>query len=792
MIEQYDLSERGRKLREQTMNSEPSICAQRLRIITRAYQQYENEPVIIKRAKALYDILNEMDIYILDDELIVGNQGSSPRCAPLFPEFSSDWVEREIDSFSTRKADRFMVSEQDKKEIKELLQYWKGKGTKDKALAILPELAKDCHSSLVFILTSLASVTGHIIIDNQMLLGLGLIGVKDRIKKYRESLDYANPEDIEKIVFYTAAEIACDAVINFAGRYAALARSKAEKEKDPVRKNELLKIARVCENVPAYPAQNFHEAVQSVWMAQLILQIESQGHGISLGRFDQYVYPYYQKSIEAGEICAGDAYEIIESFFVKLNEVNKARDGVASLAFGGYPMYQNLMVGGIDTLGRDCTNDISYLCADATRNLQLPQPSFSVRVHRFSPRELLRRSIDIVRTGVGMPAFFNDDALVPTIMDLGVCLKEARDYGIVSCVEPQVPGKTEGYDAGGFLNISKVIEITLNNGTDPRTGLKLGLETGEADSFTSFDDFMDAYNKQVEHFAKLQVQADNVIDMIHGQWTPMPFRCLFVHDCLERGKVIETGGAVHNYTACNPVGLANAADSMAVLKKLVFETKEVPLAVMRDALNANFEGHEELRQRCINGVEKYGNDHDFVDNLAFEVANAFFKAYTKYRNPRGGRYHPGLQSASTHALFVDAAGATPDGRVVRDLLADGGVSAAQGRDKKGPTALINSVAKLDHYSATNGTLLNIKFHPSAVEGEAGCNNLLALLRTFFDRGGHHVQFNCTDSKMLRDAQANPEKYPSLVVRVAGFSVLFSSIDKTLQDDIINRTEQTIA
>jgi len=425
---------------------------------------------------------------------------------------------------------------------------------------------------------------------------------------------------------------------------------------------------------------------------------------------------------------------------------------------------------------------------DAAMNLKMPQPSFSLRVHKHTPRTVLERSMEIVRTGIGMPAFFNDEALIPTVMDTGASMEEARNYAIVSCVEPQVPGKTEGYDAGGFLNLAKVVEIVVNNGKDPRTELTLGLRTGEVESFRSFQEFFAAYQAQLEHFVKLQVQGDNIIDTIHGIHAPMPFRALFIQDCLARAKTLEQGGATYNLTACNPVGLANAADSLQVIRKLAFEDKTASLREIRDALLDNFAGHEMLRQRCINDVNKYGNDCDDVDNMADETAAVFFAAYKKYKNPRGGKFHPGLQSSSTHALFIDAAGPTPDGRKYRDLLADGGVSAAQGRDLRGPTALIRSVAKLDHNSATNGTLLNIRFHPSALEGKHGASNIIALLRTYFDMGGHHVQFSCTDSEMLRDAQQNPENYPSLVVRVAGFSVLFNAIDKALQDDIINRTE----
>jgi len=783
------ITTRGKKLKEQLFSYTPEICPERAKIITEAYMENEHEPAIIKRAKALYRILDEMSIFILDNELIVGNMCSKPKGAPVFPEFSTDWIERELDTFETREADKFIVSQETKKILREVLPYWRGKTTKDKSIAIMPEEVYNAHKSLVFILTSLASVTGHIMIDNEQLLKVGLLGIKQSAQEYKAKIDLVLPQNMEKMLFYKAVEIVCDAVINFANRYADLAKRMAGKENNSQRREELLSIAEVCGNVPARPAKSFHEAVQSCWFVHLVLQIESQGHGISPGRFDQYIYPYYKSDLESKRIDEHFATEILESYWVKLNEVNKVRDGVASLAFGGYPMFQNIVVGGIDAKGKDVTNELSYACIEVTKELKLPQPSLSVRIHKNTPGEMFDKSVELIKTGLGMPAFFNDEAIITTILPLGMTLEEARNYGIVSCVELQVPGKTEGYDAGGFLNIAKTIELTLNNGRDPKTGQKLGLETGEAETFNSYQEFFQAYKQQIEYFCRLQVIGNNVIDVVHGELTPMPFRALFVQDCLAKGKVIEQGGAKYNYTLCNPVGVANAADSMAVIKKFVFEEKKLTLKEMRDMLNKDFEGYEEIRQMFINGAPKYGNDDDYVDEIAKDITNAFFNAYVKYRNPRGGVFHPGLQSSSAHALFVDAVGSTPDGRTRKDLLADGGVSAAQGRDINGPTALIKSVAKLDHYKATGGTLLNIKFHPSALEGSSGRENVIALIKTYFEMGGHHIQCNCISSDMLKAAQKEPDKYPTLVVRVAGFSVLFNSIDKTLQDDIINRTEQ---
>jgi len=781
---------RVESLKERVMSIKPEISAERAKIITEAYMEHEGKPYAIIRAKALEKILNEMSIYINEGELIVGNLASKPRGACVYPEFSYDWILDEMDTFQSRSSDQFIISEDAKKTLLRVLPYWKDKTTKDKALKIIPQDAINAHKELIYILTALGSGLGHIAVNYEKVIKMGLSTIKSEAMSKISSLDMTEPESIEKRVFYESIIIVCDAVVNFAARFAQLAMKMVEEEKNEERKKELQHIAEVCSNVPERPARSFYEAVQSFWFIQLTLQIESNGHSISPGRFDQYMYEFYKNDTEKGIMDQEKAKEILGCLWVKFNEINKVRDRIGSLAFGGYPMFQNLIVGGVDKYGNDSTNDLSYLCIEVTKQLKLPQPSLSVRISSKSSRSFIKAACELSKMGTGLPAFFNDDVIILILTANGHTIEDARNYAEVGCVEPQCPGKTEGLYSGGFLNLCKVLEITLNNGNNPLTGNSLGLATG--DEFSTFKEFYAAFKQQLDHFIRLQGIADNCIDTVHGQYVPTPLVSCFVDDCLEKGLDVRRGGAKYNYTSPNAVGLANVADSLAVIKKVVFDEGKLTLQQLRQVLNKNFEGFEDLQQYFLNGIPKYGNDNVYVDELAKIVAYDYCEEFKKLKNVRGGIFQPGLQSISAHALFVGALGATPDGRKMEELVSDGGISAAQGRDRNGPTALIKSAAHLDHLAATNGALLNIKFHPSAIEGGKGTDNMIAVIKTIFDLNAQHIQFNVVSSDTLKDAQKHPEKYEDLVVRVAGFSVYFTSIDKVLQQDIIERTEQMIS
>jgi len=783
---------RMHRVRDGLLRHEPSVCHERAAIVTDIYRQRAGElPPILLRAHALAAVLDGMSIFIAPAELVVGNQASRPRAAPLFPEYSWDWILEEMDSLPQRAADRFAVPPETRHALLEILPQWRGKSFRDRAVHALPEGVLNVHRSLLFLLTSLGCGVGHLAPDYARVLRHGLQGIADEAQVRLAALDLTDPSTLRMRDFCQAALVVSEATIRFANRFATLAERLAGAETNAERRGELLEIARICRNVPARPAQTFHEALQAFWFVHLIIQIESNGHSISPGRFDQYMIPFFEADLAAGRLTGHRAQELLDCLWIKFNGIMKVRDRTASIGFGGYPLFQNLIVGGQDADGHDSTNDLSYLCLDATRRTRLPQPSLSVRIHGGSPPEFLRSAGDLARDGLGLPAFFNDEAIIPVLQHMGVPLAEARGYAEVGCVEPQVPGRTNGYYPAGFLNLGKLLSLTLHNGTDPVTGERLGVVDPDFRGFGTYEDVVAALDRQLAHVIRLIVIGDNILDDLHAQLAPNPFVSLFVDDCMARGLAYEQGGAVYNYTGPNSVGLANVADALMAIKRLVFEERRVTMEALLAMLDEDFAGHERARLLLLNRAPKFGNDHEEVDGIARALSARILKAFKQYRNPRGGRYEPGLQSISAHALFRDAVAATPDGRTARMLLADGGISPAQGRDRRGPTAVIRSAARLDHREASNGTLLNIKLSPQSVAGEPGLENLVALIRTYFQLGGQHVQFNVIDSAILRDAQRHPEQYGDLVVRVAGFSVLFTTIDRLLQEDIIERTEHRV-
>jgi pyruvate formate-lyase/glycerol dehydratase family glycyl radical enzyme len=768
---------RIRGLVTRLLANRPAICTERATLITESHNETEGQAPVVRRARALQKILERISIYIGDGELIVGNQASKPRSAPIFPEFSTDWLESELDTLASRSADAFDITDEQRVCLKHVFAYWKGQTTKEHALAAMPVEVQAAQSELAFLLSSLSCGIGHIAPDYQRVLTHGLRSI---LHHARQKLAESAATDPKKMPFYEAVIISAEASIAFAQRFHRLALELSERTHDPHRKTELLRIAAICDRVPAYPARDFYEALQAFWFVHLIIQLESNGHSISPGRFDQYMAQFYEQDIQAGTLTPGQAQELVECLWVKFNEINKVRDKITSQGFGGYPMFQNLVLGGQRLDGVDATNELSHICLTATANLCLPQPSLSVRWHTRSPLAFQRQAVSLAKLGTGMPSFFNDDILLPLLKDMGCSLEDARDYAPVGCIEVQPPGKTQGYYPGGFLNLAKCLEVALTDGRNS------GEQSSPAPD--SFQALLTRFEAGVARYIPLMVQADNIIEQVQARMAPSPFLSLLVDDCLVNGESVEGGGARYNFTAINGVGLANVADALAAMKKLVYEEKRISERDLLDALRVNFEGKEYLRQMLLNRAPKYGNDEDYVDLLARDVSRVFCREVLKHTNARGGSFQPGYQTVSMHALFAGSVGATPDGRKREMLLADGGVSPAQGRDKHGPTAVIKSVAKLDHLLAHNGTLLNVKFTPTAVAGDAGTENVLALIRTFFQQGGQHIQFNVVSAETLRDAQTHPENYGNLVIRVAGFSVFFTTIDRVLQEDIIARTE----
>ncbi|UJX42928.1 glycyl radical protein [Desulfovibrio sp. JY] len=788
MPEAHGPTERIEKALERFVATEPAICPERAVLITESYKETEALPMVLRRAKALEKILANMSIFIQDGELLVGNQAGKPRSAPIFPEFSCKWVESELDRLEKRTADVFRISEDTKAQLRQAFAYWDGRTTNEFAAAMMPPEALEAHNDVIYTVGNyFYNGVGHISVDYAKAIGQGLGSVIDAAAKAMAVLDYADAGQLKKRHFLEAVIIANKAVIAFAGRFAELAEKLAATCDDPLRADELKEIARICRKVPASPAETFHEALQAFWFVHLVIQIESNGHSISPMRFDQYMYPYYAR--EKQRLLPEKAQELLDQLWIKFSELNKVRDETSTMAFAGYPMFMNLIVGGQKRDGSDATNDLSFMCLQAAANTKLYAPSLSIRIHEGTPAALYRKAAEISRMGMGYPAYYNDRVIIPALLARGLAREDARDYGIIGCVEPQVGGKTEGWHDAAFFNMGKVVELALNDGVDQRTGKQIGPMTGSLETFRTFDDVMAAYKAQTAYFVRLMASADNAVDMAHAMRCPLPFLSSLVDDCIASGKSLQEGGAHYNFTGPQGVGVANAGDSLTAIKKLVFDDKALTMAELRELLATNFEGREDMRQMMLNRAPKYGNDDDYADALAHDAALIYCEEVNRYENPRGGRFQPGLYPASANVPLGSVVAATPDGRKAWTPLADG-VSPISGCDTCGPTASVLSVAKLDHEIASNGTLLNQKFHPSALEGDTGLDNLKAVTETYFQNGGFHVQYNVISRETLLDAQANPDAYKGLVVRVAGYSAFFTALDKSLQNDIIARTEQT--
>lgn len=828
-------TERIQRLVDHLYEHMPVIESARAKLLTESYKATENEPIITRRAKAFAHILRYIPIIIRDDELIVGSSTLAPRGCQTYPEFSYQWLEDELDTVETRSADPFYIAEETKEELREVHKYWKGKTTSELALSYMaPEAVRAIEHNIFTPGNYFYNGVGHVTVKYEEVLAVGYEGI---IKKAEQELSECNVGDgdyAERSHFLQAVILSCQAVIEYARRYSALAQEMAERCTDAARKEELLRIAENCSRVPAKGAQNFYEACQSFWFVQQLIQLESSGHSISPGRFDQYMYPYYKKDMENGNISREFAQELMDCIWVKLNDLNKCRDAVSAEGFAGYSLFQNLIAGGQNKEGEDVTNDLSFMCIQASVHVRLPQPSLSVRVWNGSPHEFLIKAAELTRTGIGLPAYYNDEVIIPSLQNRGLSLEDAREYNIIGCVEPQKAGKTEGWHDAAFFNMCRPLELVFANGEDK--GEMVGVPTGEVTEMSSFEEFYNAYKKQMEYCISLLVNADNAIDVAHAKRCPLPFLSCMVDDCLKRGKSVQEGGAVYNFTGPQGFGIANMADSLFAVRKLVYEEKKVTMEEMKEALAWNFgkgldqqsvsdtaeavlrkmkdagqkidentvssilkavmnaqPGEEKMKRyeeihNMIEEVPKFGNDIPEVDYFARDVAYTYTKPLQNYKNPRGGQFQAGLYPVSANVPLGGQTGATPDGRYAHTPVADG-VSPSAGKDVNGPTAAATSVSRLDHFIVSNGTLFNQKFHPSALSGREGLEKFVALIRSYFDQKGMHMQFNVVDRDTLLDAQKYPEKYKHLVVRVAGYSALFTTLSYSLQDDIIRRTEQ---
>ena len=828
-------SSRIPKLVEALYAHMPVIESARAKLITESYKATEGQPTITRRAEAFAHILRNIPIIIRDNELIVGSSTIAPRGCQTFPEFSYQWLEDELDTVETRSADPFYIAEETKQELREVHKYWKGKTSSELATSYMaPEAIKAIEHNIFTPGNYFYNGVGHVTVKYEEVLAIGYKGIIDKAQAELDRCQVGDGNYVKKSHFLKAVILSCQAVIEYAERYAELASQMAAECTDPVRKQELLQISQNCSRVPANGATSFYEACQSFWFVQQLLQVESSGHSISPGRFDQYMYPYYKADLDKGIITRESAQELLDCIWVKLNDLNKVRDAASAEGFAGYSLFQNLIVGGQDKDGNDVTNDLSVMCILASMHVHLPMPSLSIRVWNGSPHELLIKAAELTRTGIGLPAYYNDEVIIPALLNRGLTLADAREYNIIGCVEPQKAGKTDGWHDAAFFNMCRPLELVFSNGMDK--GELVGIQTGDVTKMTTFEEFYDAYKKQMEYCISLLVNADNAIDVAHAERVPLPFESCMVDDCISRGLSVQEGGAIYNFTGPQGFGIANMADSLYAIRKLVYEDKKVSMEEYKEALAWNYDKgldkqsvkdisemilkgmqdggmnvtedtakavlttvmrlkptEEQLRRfteihHMIDEVPKYGNAIDDVDYFARDVSYTYTRPMQKYHNPRGGQYQAGLYPVSANVPLGGQTGATPDGRYAHTPVADG-VSPSAGKDVKGPTAAATSVSRLDHFIVSNGTLFNQKFHPSALAGREGLEKFVSLIQTFFDQKGMHMQFNVVDRETLLDAQKHPEKYSHLVVRVAGYSALFTTLSRSLQDDIIRRTEQ---
>ncbi len=785
------LTERVSSLKEQLRSTKPSICIERAKLATEAYKTFFNQPPALFRAHLLEHILKNKKVIINDGELIVGNLGSKYRSAPVFPEYGANWIIREIDEFETRGTDPLSISDVEKEELLEILKDWEGCGFAEIAESYLDEKTLEAEKAGVLTVGSRITSTGHVVPNYNKLLDIGLTGIINQAKEELGKIGPRTHENQAKVDFLEAAIITCEGAIMFAARFADEAEELSRKTNDPVRKKELKTISEICRNVPKNPPRSFHEALQFQWFIHLIMQIETNGHSIGLGRFDQHMYKFYKKDIDEGVLTQDEAVELIQCLWIKMTELLKIRDSFEAEAFAGYPLWQNMAIGGQTSEGLDATNELSFAILDAYRGVQTVQPSCSFRYHDNIDRDFFRKALKMSQDGLAMPAFYNDKLVIPMILAKGATIEEARDWSIEGCVEPYVTGKTDGRPVVGYINGLKIVELILNDGVDPMTGKQIGLKTGDLKSFEKLEDIMEAFEKQLKYFIKLMLDGYNIVGSLHATRLPAVFASVTVDDCISKGKSLQEGGAKYNFSAAFITALANTVDALAAIETVVFKDKKLTLEELNQVLKNNFEGDgdERIRQLLLNKAPKYGNDDDFVDGLGRRILAMYNHELENYRDSRGGKYILTVLSTSFNVLQGKCTGATPDGRKALEPTSDN-ASPYAGRDINGPTSVIKSVSKLDQMNCLAGALLNLKFDSNIVKGEKGLDILGDVVESYFDIMGEHIQFNVASAETLIAAQKNPEEYANLMVRVAGYSAYFIELDKDVQDNIINRTAHT--
>ncbi len=801
MEKQQAVSERIASMREKVLRAKPSICTERAKFYTEAYQEHEDQPVIIKRAHALEKTLRNMTIFIEEGELIVGNQSSQHRAAPIFPEYAVDWLPKEMDELDKRPGDAFFITETHKKELVEIAAWWKGKVLYDKGRAMMSQELRDIQDAAIIKATgNLTSGDAHIAVDFYKILSAGLDGYLTEVKHYHQQVKRYEVDGIRKDHFYTALTISLEAFQHFIRRYQDLARSMSLEEPYGERKRELLTISRNCEIIAGKVPENFYQALQLVYFVQLVLQIESNGHSVSLGRLDQYLYPFFNRDMQQGIITHEFASELLENTWIKLLTINKIRPWAHTRFSAGGPLYQNVTIGGQTEDGRDAVNSLSFLILESVGKMRLTQPNLSVRFHKNISETFLMECIRVIEMGFGMPAFNNDEIVIPELIGLGVEKEDAYNYSAIGCIEIAVPGKW-GYRCTGmsFLNMMRVFLASLYDGLDKYSGKTFCKGLGNFVDFSSFEDVFSAWQQQIRFYTGKTVEVDAAVDTAIEEYVPDILCSAFVDNCISKGKTIKEGGSKYDFISGLQVGIANLGNSMAAIKKLVFEEKRISKQQLMDAIESDFAGQEgeKIRHLLLNFAPKYGNDDDYVDLLLKDAYMEFIRELDQYhttrfnRGPIGCKYYAGTSSISANVPNGSVVPATPDGRKAYTPVAEGS-SPASGTDILGPTAVFKSVSKLPTGKIMGGVLLNQKLSPATIRSDSDKLKLIAMLRTFFaDLKGWHVQYNIVSRETLLAAKREPEKYRDLIVRVAGYCAFFTTLSPDTQDDIIARTEQSL-
>lgn len=784
------ISERLKRMKEKQKNTTPTFSAERALLATEAYEKFGGEPNVLLKAKMLDYIIENMTIYIDDDELIAGNYTDRPRCAPIFPEFASQWIVDEIDTFTERTIDRMIADDETKEEVKDVLKQWEGKSFDEVTANVCSEEALDAMDSGILTIGGMDTSTGHILPDYFRLFNGGLKKVIEKCENLIKGIIVNSKEAQEKVDYWNATIISCNAAIKYSQRFSELAAKMASEESDPERKKELEIMSRNCKNVPENGPNNFWEAIQFVWTIHIVIWIESNGHSNSFASFDRLIDPLYTADIKSGEITERRALDILETFFLKLTDILKLRPAFFSESWAGYPIWQNMTIGGVGPGGKDGCCEATMLLLNANEEVQTSQPTMSLRYHRNMSQKVFEKALTMIQNGLATPSFFNDDLCIPLILAKsdGITIDEARTWGTQGCIQPVAAGKTDGRAQVGTVNLLKCVELAMYDGFDPQTKKQTGPHTGKFEDFKSYDDFFEAYTKQVDYSFDLMITAYNAVASIHATRQNLPFASLCVEDCVSKGKSLQEGGARYSYSGALADGLANAIDTLAAIRQFIFDEKSVSVADLLVACENDFED-EVFRQRMLNKAPKYGNDIDEVDSIGHAIVKHINESLRKYRDSRGGRFCFDIESQSFNIVQGRSVGATPDGRKAHAPLGDN-VSPVMGRDINGPTATVLSVAKIDQFQTTDGTLFNLRFDPRSIAGEQGREVLGGVVKTYFNNFGEHIQINVVSNETLKKAQENPEDYKNLLIRVAGYLAYFTELDKRVQDNLIDRTVHT--